>query len=124
MKAASIDTNAEKRDEHLRGTDFFDVAQFPEITFASKKATAQPDGNVTVEGDLTMHGVTRPVTLKGSLSGVVKDPWGNQRIASTLEGKINRADFGLKWNKALEAGGLLVGEEVSITVELEAIAAK
>jgi polyisoprenoid-binding protein YceI len=124
VKAASINTNVEKRDEHLRSADFFDVAQFPEITFASRKSTAQPGGNLSVEGDLTMHGVTRPVTLTGSLSGVAKDPWGNERIAATLEGKINRTDFGLKWNKALEAGGFLVGEDVSISVELEAIAVK
>ncbi len=119
IKAASIDTGIDKRDDHLRSADFFDAAKFPEITFKMVSAVA---GKMT--GDLTIHGVTKSVTLDAEVSGTIKDPWGSERSSVSLSGTINRGDFGLKWNKALEAGGVVVGEEVTISVELEGIAKK
>jgi polyisoprenoid-binding protein YceI len=123
IDASSISTNVDARDNHLKSPDFFDVAQFPSITFKSTKIE-QDGSDITITGDLTMHGTTKPVTLKGELSSAVKDPWGNQRTALAVNGKINRKDWGLHWNQALEAGGLAVGEDVKLSIEFEAVAVK
>jgi polyisoprenoid-binding protein YceI len=122
IAAASIDTNQEQRDAHLRSADFFDVEHHPTLTFESTRITQQGT-DITIEGNFTMHGVTKPVTLKGETAPTVKDPWGMQRTALTLEGKLNRKDWGLTWNQALELGGLMVSEDVKLSLELEATAA-
>lgn len=122
IDAGSIDTNQEQRDAHLRSADFFDVEHHPTLTFASTRITQQGT-DITIEGNFTMHGVTKPVTLKGETAPTVKDPWGMQRTALTLEGKLNRKDWGLTWNQALELGGLMVSEDVKLSLELEAVAA-
>ncbi|MGA2198046.1 MAG: YceI family protein [Bryobacteraceae bacterium] len=121
VEVASINTRDEQRDAHLKSPDFFDAEKFPELTFRSKQVTRHGDGWL-MKGDLTIHGVTREVTL--AVEGPtpeVKDPWGGYRIGATAETKIHRKDFGLTWNMALEAGGVVVGDEVKISIELEAM---
>jgi len=122
IDAASIDTNQEQRDAHLRSADFFDTEKFPTITFESTGIT-QEGSDITITGNFTMRGVTKTLTLRGETSPVVKDPWGMTRTALTLEGKLNRKEWGLTWNQALELGGLMVSEEVKLTIELEAVGA-
>ncbi len=117
IKADSIDTGITKRDDHLRSADFFDVANFGDITFVMTSATKSK-----MTGNLTIRGVTKKVTMNIEMGGVVEDPWGNQRSGFVLSGKINRKDFGLNWNKAIEAGGVVVGDEVQLVVEIEGIA--
>jgi polyisoprenoid-binding protein YceI len=123
IDAASIDTNQEQRDAHLRSADFFETEKYPTITFASTKVT-QDGTNVTIAGDFTMRGVTKSITLMGETTPVVKDPWGMTRTGLTVEGKINRKDWGLTWNQALEFGGLMVSEDVKLSIELEVVAAQ
>src|SRR5512137_1180665 len=121
----SINTNVQKRDEHLRSADFFDVAKYPTMTFVSKKVAKSGKDKLKVTGDLTLHGVTREVVLDVEpLAKESKDPWGNMRRGTTASTRINRKDFGLVWNKALETGGVAVGEEVLITLEIEMIKAQ
>ena len=121
----SINTSVVKRDEHLRSADFFDVAKFPTMTFVSKKVVKAGNERLKVTGDLTLHGVTKEVVLDVEpISRESKDPWGNIRRGTTASAKINRKDFGLVWNKALETGGVAVGEEVLITLEIEMIKAQ
>lgn len=120
IDATSIDTNTAQRDDHLRSPDFFDVANHPQITFRSTKI-AYDGTDVTIVGDLTMRGVTKPVTLKGEYTPPSKDPWGNPRAALAVDGKLSRKEWGLVWNQALEAGGVVVGEEVKIRIEVEAV---
>jgi polyisoprenoid-binding protein YceI len=120
IDAASINTNVEARDTHLKSADFFDVARYPTIMFKSTKIE-QSGTDITITGNLTMHGETKPVTLKGELTSAVKDPWGNQRSALAVTAKINRKDWGLHWNQALEIGGWAVGEDVKLSVEFEAV---
>lgn len=118
----SINTNVQKRDDHLRSVDFFDVAKYPAMTFVSKKVARVGNDRLKVTGNLTLHGITREVVL--DVEGPTKeskDPWGNIRRGATATTKINRKDFGLLWNKALETGGVVVGEEVQITLEVEMI---
>lgn len=118
----SINTNVSKRDVHLRSGDFFDVAKYPTMTFTSKKVAKSGKDGLKVTGDLTLHGVTKEVTLDvEGLTGESKDPWGNIRKGATATTKINRKDFGLVYNAALETGGVAVGEEVAITLEIEMI---
>ena len=118
----SINTNVQKRDEHLRSADFFDVAKYPTITFVSKKVAKAGNNKLKVTGDLTLHGVTRPVVLDVEpISKESKDPWGNIRRGTTATTKIDRKNFGLTWNKGLETGGVLVGDEITITLEIEMI---
>jgi len=120
IDAASIDTGHEKRDEHLRNADFLDVAKYPTITFVSKKVMKGDPGKLKVIGDLTLHGVTREITV--DLEGPtpeIKDPWGNFRRGATGTAKIDRRDFGINWNKSLDTGGLVVGNEVGIQVDIE-----
>lgn len=123
IKTASVTTNQEKRDTHLRNPDFFDVDKYPTMTFRMKNYKKIGDGYSAV-GDLTLHGVTKEVTLTGNFNGVTKDPWGNTRAGFTAEGKVNRKDFGMVWNKALDSGGLVVGDEVWIKLDIECIKAK
>ena len=121
IQADSINTRVEKRDNHLRSPDFFDVAKFPSITFKSTGVSDATATSVKVQGVLTIHGVEKPVVLDVQLHGEAKDPWGNVRAGATATTTINRKDFGLTWNKTLETGQLFVGEEVEITVEIEGI---
>jgi polyisoprenoid-binding protein YceI len=116
----TIHTRDEQRDAHLKSADFFDVAMYPTITFVSKKVTKVDDGEWKVTGDLTIHGVTREVVLDvEGPAPEAKDPWGNIKSGASATTKINRTDFGLVWNAALETGGVLVGEDVHISLELE-----
>ncbi|OGU07203.1 MAG: protein yceI precursor [Geobacteraceae bacterium GWC2_58_44] len=125
IDTASIDTGVAKRDAHLKSADFLDVEKFPTMTFASTKVAGNGDDKLKVTGNLTLHGVTRPVVLDvEGLSAEVKDPMGNLRRGASASTKINRKDYGLTWNKALEAGGVAVGDEVTINIELELIKAK
>ncbi|CAG0984871.1 Protein YceI [Geobacteraceae bacterium] len=118
----SINTNVQKRDEHLRSADFFDVAKYPTMTFVSKNVAKAGKDRLKVTGDLTLHGVTRQVVLDVEpISKESKDPWGNIRRGTTATTKIDRKDFGLTWNKGLETGGVLVGDEITITLEIEMI---
>ncbi len=121
VDAASINTRDPKRDGHLRSPDFFDVEKYPKITFKSTKVTPTGNNEYRVTGDLTMHGVTKEETLHADYSGQVKDLYGLQRAAFSVKGKINRKDFGLNWNVGLEAGGVLVGEDVNIEIDLAAV---
>lgn len=119
----SIDTRNADRDAHLRSADFFDAANFPEMRYVSRGVTVRPDGTFQVAGDLTIRGVTRDVPLMTTLEGTGADPWGGQRAGFSASGKLNRGDFGLHWNKALETGGVVVGEEVKLVVEAELVLA-
>jgi polyisoprenoid-binding protein YceI len=122
IDAASINTGHAQRDEHLRGPDFFEVTQYPTITFVSKKVIKTEPNRLKVVGDLTIHGVTREITVDvEGPTPEVKDPWGNFRRGATATAKINRRDFGLTWNKVLDSGGLVVGDEVNIYVEVELV---
>ncbi len=120
IDASSIDTKVADRDAHLRSADFLDVEKFPTITFASTSITGKAAG-FTIAGNLTIHGVTKPVALDAQLGGRATDPWGNDRIAYEASTKINRKEFGLGWNQALEAGGVLVGEELEISLTIQAV---
>jgi polyisoprenoid-binding protein YceI len=122
IEVASIDTREPKRDEHLRSADFLDAARYPTLTFKSTKVE-KAGSNLKVTGDLTIRGVTRPVTLDVTLAPEIKDPWGNQRRAFSASGKINRKDFGVSWSQEIEAGPV-VGDEVSVEIEAEAVKAK
>ena len=124
IDAASINTREADRDTHLKSADFLDVEKFPKLTFTSTRVTRAGEGELQVEGDLTIHGVTRNVafTVEGPTQPG-KDPWGNTRIGFTATTKINRKDFGLTWNTTLETGGILVGDEVTITFDVQAIKA-
>jgi len=121
IDAASINTEDEKRDGHLRSADFFDVANYPTITFKSKSFKKVVGNNYKLVGDLTMHGVTKPVELDVVFKGTAKSPWGQTVGAFKLSGAVNRTDFGLKWNKTLDNGGLLVGETVNLTANIEVV---
>ena len=115
----SVTTGNADRDTHLLSPDFFDVAQFPEIKFSATSFTKINEGEYELVGDLTLHGVTKSVKLAAEYGGLMKDPWGNTKMALALEGKINRKDWGLNWNSALETGGVLVSEEVRLNIELQ-----
>ena len=120
IEASSIDTQVADRDAHLRSPDFLDVAKYPELGFRSKRIEKAGEG-YRVTGDLTLHGVTREVALEAEFGGSAKDPWGNERTAFAAKTSLDRREFGLTWNAALEAGGVLVGEKVEISIELEAV---
>ncbi len=124
IDATTIDTREPQRDAHLKSADFLEVEKFPTLSFTSNKVTRTGDDELKVEGGLTIHGVTKDVTFKvEGPSAAHKDPWGNTRVGITATTKINRKDYGLTWNAALETGGILVGEEVTITLEVEFIKA-
>ena len=125
LDAASIDTGVEARDNHLRSADgHFDVANYPVATFKSKKIEGSDPKHFKLIGDLTLHGITKEITLNAEFGGEGKDPWGNRRVAFSAETKLNRKDFNLTWNQALEAGGFLLGDDVKVEVEVQAIPAQ
>lgn len=124
IEVSSVDTQNKKRDDHLKGEEFFAADKFPLISFVSKSVKDVSGSKFTVTGDLTMHGVTKSVDLAVEFTGAAKDPWGNERAAFAAETKVNRKDFGLQWSKVLETGALVVGEEVVIAIEVEGIKAK
>ena len=117
----SVSTGNADRDAHLLSADFFDAAQFPKITFEATSFTKEDEGDFELTGDLTLHGQTKPVKLAAEYSGQMKDPWGNTKAGFALSGKINRKDWGLNWNSALETGGVLVSDEVRLAIELQFI---
>jgi polyisoprenoid-binding protein YceI len=124
IEAASIHTRDEQRDAHLKSPDFLDVEKFPTLNFKSKAINIVRDGELSVEGDLTIHGVTHKVRFEvEGPTPPTRDPWGNTRVAISAITKINRKNFGLTWNTALETGGILVGDEVTITLEVEFVKA-
>lgn len=123
IEAASIHTREPKRDAHLRSADFFDVEKHPLISFASTKVEASGD-RYRVTGDLTLHGVTQPVVLDAEFLGAAKDPWGQERLGFSATTTIDRKAFGLAWNQLLEAGGVLVGDKVEITLDVQAVKAQ
>jgi polyisoprenoid-binding protein YceI len=122
IEAASINTHEPQRDAHLKSADFFDVEKFPTLSFKSTRTSRKGDDELAVSGDLTIHGVTRNVvlTVEGP-TPPAKDPWGNTRVGLSATTKINRKDFGLNWNPVLETGGILIGDEVTITLDVQFI---
>jgi polyisoprenoid-binding protein YceI len=121
VDVASIDTKEEKRDGHLKSADFFDVEKYPRMTFKSARVEVKDASNYLVHGDLSIHGVTKPVTLDVEFAGEAKDPWGNSKAGFSAHTSISRKDFGLEWNQALETGGVLVGDKVEISIDLELV---
>jgi polyisoprenoid-binding protein YceI len=124
INAASIDTRSADRDGHLQSPDFFDVATFPKITFKSTSVKDSGSENISVTGDLTIKDVTKPITIEFEYTGTAKDPFGNDRFGFEGASEINRKDFGLTWNAALETGGILVSENIKLEFEISTIAAK
>jgi polyisoprenoid-binding protein YceI len=125
IDVATVDTREPKRDAHLKTADFFDVEKFPTMRFVSKRVMPASPGKLKLLGDLTIHGVTREVTLDvDGPTPEIKDPWGNARVGASATTKINRKDFGLTWNKALETGGVVVSDEVLITLDIELVKKK
>ncbi|MDC0711071.1 YceI family protein [Stigmatella sp. ncwal1] len=124
LETASIDTGVEQRDNHLRSPDFFDAAKFPTITFQSTKVEKGSGDGFRVTGKLTIRDITRDVVLEAEQLGIGKDPWGNTKAAFEAKTSIDRKDFGLTWNQALEAGGVLVGEKIEIGLEIQAVKAQ
>lgn len=118
---ASINTNNEGRDAHLRSADFFDVEQFPALTFKSTSISKKGAHDYEVVGELTMHGVTKTVNLNAEFSGLMKDPFGNIKIGLNITGKVNRKDWGLNWNAGMETGGVLVSENVIFDIETQLV---
>jgi polyisoprenoid-binding protein YceI len=121
IDASSIDTGVADRDAHLRSADFFDVERYPEITFKSTSVTQVAPDRLKVAGALTMKGVTRDVVLDVEILGQAKDPWGNERAAFSATTSVDRRDFGLTWNQALETGGVMVGDRIDIAIDVEAV---
>ncbi len=119
IDTASVNTGMGQRDEHLRSGEFFSTAEHPTATFSLTTFEKHGD-DVTARGDLTIRGVTQPITLKGEINGPAKDPWGNQKVSATLETKISRKEWGLVWNAALETGGVLVSDDVKLTIDVQA----
>jgi polyisoprenoid-binding protein YceI len=123
IDASSIFTNEDGRDGHLKGVDFFDVENYPRLTFAGTAFKKVGDENYQLKGNLTIKGVTKEVTLDVEFGGINKDPWGNEKAGFSINGKINRKDWGLNWNAALETGGVLVSDEVKISAEVQLVKA-
>ena len=121
IQAASINTNDENRDKHVRTNDFLSTDEFPALTFRSTKVELSSGGDWKVNGDLTVRGVTRPILLDVQFEGVIQDPWGNQRLGFTASGEIDRNDFGVSFNAALETGGFVVSPKVKLEIEAEAV---
>jgi len=122
LKAASLDTRTDQRDQHLRSADFLDVEKYPEIKFRSTRIEGDKD-SFKLTGDLTIRDVTKSITLDVEFEGAGKDPWGGERVGFSAKGKFDRRDFGLTWNQALETGGVVVGNDIKISLEVEAIKA-
>lgn len=121
MDVASLDTGSADRDKHLRSPDFFDVERFPVIRFRSTSVEDEGDGTLTVKGDLTVRDTTKPVTLHTEVGGVIQDPWGNSRMGFSATAAVDRSEFGLTWNAAMEGGGLIVGDRTKLTIDAEFI---
>ena len=121
VKVASIDTNDKKRDDHLKSDDFFSAKKFPEMTFVSTGVTSEDDKKYKMMGNLTLHGVTKPVVFDVEYLGEATDPWGGHRAGFTGTAKINRKDFGMNWNKVLDQGGMILGDDVTILLNMEAL---
>lgn len=121
VKAASIDTNEPRRDDHLRSADFFDVEHHPEISFESTAIEHLEKGDYRVEGELTMHGETHPVQFEVTVHGVTRDPQGQDRVGLEARGTLSRGEFGLRWQQALETGGVVVGDEVRVVADISAV---
>jgi polyisoprenoid-binding protein YceI len=124
IATASIDTRAEQRDAHLRSADFFHVEAFPTMKFVSKRIEGDPMGEFKLIGDLTIRDQTREVALDAEFQGKTKDPWGGDRMGFEAKGKVNRKEFGLVWNQALEAGGWVLGDDIKMTIEVELVKQK
>ncbi|HPF70419.1 MAG TPA: YceI family protein [Candidatus Krumholzibacteria bacterium] len=124
IPTASVDTGNKDRDDHLRSPDFFDAAAYPTMTFTSTAVTMTSATEGQLQGELTLHGVTRPVTLDLEFNGAVTDPWGNEKIGFSASGEIDRKDWGLTFNKTLDNGGLMIGDTVKISLEIEAARVK
>ena len=122
LKAASLDTRTDQRDQHLRSADFLDVEKYPEIKFRSTRIEGEKD-SFKLTGDLTIRDVTKPITLDVEFEGSTRDPWGGERVGFSAKGKLDRRDFGLTWNQALETGGVVVGNDIKISLEVEAVKA-
>lgn len=120
VDVTSIDTRNSDRDAHLKSADFFDAEQYPSLTFKSTKIVKKDDDEYDITGDLTIRGTTRQETFYVTFEGQGKDPWGNEKVGFSAEGKINRSDYGLTWNAALETGGVLVGDQIKISLSIEA----
>jgi polyisoprenoid-binding protein YceI len=123
VEVASVDTREEQRDEHLKSPDFFDVANNPQITFASTAIEPVDEDSFKVTGDITIHGVTKPITLDATVEGGDTDPWGNERVALSASGQLSRGEFGMKFNQALGSGNMLVADKVKIAVDISAVKA-
>jgi len=122
IDATSVDTREPDRDKHLKSDAFFDVAKYPTMTFKSTKVEKNSDGSLKITGDLTIRGVTKNVVLTASApKPAIKDPWGLQRTAASASTKVNRLDFGVSWNQKLDGGGVVVGDDVSITLDVEMV---
>lgn len=121
IRAASIDTNEASRDTHLRSTDFFAAEEHPTLAFVSTAIRRTGEDTFDVEGRLTIRGITKPVTLHATALGTAKDPWGNDKVGFEAEGTLNRKEYGLLWNAALETGGFLVGDEVKVSLSIQAV---
>jgi polyisoprenoid-binding protein YceI len=124
IDANSVDTGVAQRDNHLRSPDFFEVEKFPAINFVSTGVSYSSPTDATVSGNLTLRGITKPVTFTLEQEAQIKDPWGNQRIAAIAKGKLSRKEWGLTWNQALELGGVVVSDEVKFNLDVQVIAAQ
>ncbi|PLS16792.1 hypothetical protein CVD28_17125 [Bacillus sp. M6-12] len=120
VDASSIDTRNGDRDAHLKSGDFFDVEQYPNITFISTNIVKKDEDEYEITGDVTLHGVTRSETFTATFEGQGKDPWGNEKVGFSAEGKVNRSDYGLTYNAALETGGVLIGDQIKLSITIEA----
>lgn len=121
IPVATIDTGVAQRDDHLRSPDFFDVENHPEMSFTGTLVEGSIEKGGTLLGELTIRGTTRPVSLEVESNGEMKDPWGNTKLGFTASGTVNRSEFGLTWNQALETGGILVGEKVKLTIDVQLV---
>ncbi len=121
VKAQSVDTNEPQRDEHLRSADFFDVAQYPELSFESTSIEALDEDEFRITGNLTIHGVTNEIVLHAEAQGTDTDPWGNERVGLEVTGQLSRGDFGMKFNQALGSGNMLVGDKIRLALDISAV---
>jgi polyisoprenoid-binding protein YceI len=121
VKTASVNTNEDKRDDHLRSADFFDADQYEHITFESKAIVPVDDDTFEITGDLSLHGVTREITLKAEVTGTEEDPWGNERVGLEVTGQLNRGDYGMTFNQALGSGNMLVSDKVKLALDISAV---
>jgi polyisoprenoid-binding protein YceI len=121
VKVASVDTNEEQRDAHLRSADFFDAETYPELSFAATAIEPVDEETFRIAGDLTLHGITRPITLEAVVQGTDRDPWGNDRVGLEVVGQLKRSDYDMKFNQALGSGNMLVGDKVKLVLDISAV---